>query len=183
MPPAPTNSLLALLFGLSIVSFVGSLIAVPWILIRLPSRYFDECHPRTWMKDHHPVLRTLGLVLKNLLGAVFVLAGIAMLVLPGQGLLTMFVGIALVDFPGKRALERKIIAKPMVLHAINRLRQRFNRPPLLLGETEDPCAMSSETSGRPSSRRNQPSSEAGASALQEAGPHTQRTSERPHLDT
>lgn len=153
MPQGPAGSFLAFLFGLSVASFVGSLIAVPWILIRLPPRYFDECHPRTWLKDHHPVLRLTGLLLKNLLGAVFLLAGIAMLVLPGQGLLTMLIGLSLIEFPGKRALERKIIARPFVLQAINRLREQFNRPPLLLSEKiHDPCETTSENSvPRPSS--------------------------------
>jgi hypothetical protein len=123
---------LVLLFTLSIVGFVGSLVVIPWILVRLPPHYFDERHPRTWMKDHHPTLRAVGLGLKNLLGTVFVLAGIAMLVLPGQGLLTILIGLSLVDFPGKRALERRVIAAPMVLHTINRLRARFGREPLVV---------------------------------------------------
>jgi hypothetical protein len=141
MPQGPSVSLLAFLFGLSLVSFVGSLIAVPWILVRLPPRYFDECHPRSWLKDRHPVLRVVGLFLKNLLGALFLLAGLAMLFLPGQGLLTMLIGISLVDFPGKRALERRVLGRPFVLHAVNSLRQRFNRPPLVIDEIHagSPC--------------------------------------------
>jgi putative transmembrane protein PGPGW len=130
MPQGSSGGLLGLLFVLSLVSFVGSLIVIPWILVRLPSGYFAESEPRSWMKNRHPVLRIVGLLLKNLLGAVFVLAGIAMLVLPGQGILTMLIGVSLIDFPGKRALERKIIARPIVLNAINGLRHRFNRPPL-----------------------------------------------------
>lgn len=52
------------LFVLSIVGFIGSLIAIPFILVRLPPHYFDERHPRTWMENHHPVLRLTGLILK-----------------------------------------------------------------------------------------------------------------------
>ena len=120
------------LFVLSIVSFVGSLIAIPLILIRLNPNYFDARHPQHWFQDHHPVLRAIALGLKNLIGIVFILAGLAMLVLPGQGLLTLLIGISLTDFPGKRTLERKIVSQPKVLHAINALRQRFGRPPLSL---------------------------------------------------
>ena len=119
-------------FILSIATFIGSLIAIPWILLRLPPHYFDDRHQRTWLQDHHPVLRGLALGLKNLFGVVFVLAGIAMLVLPGQGLLTMLIGLSLVDFPGKRAFERKIISIPMISLTINRLRERFGRPPLIV---------------------------------------------------
>lgn len=125
---------LEFLFLLSIVSFVASVIAIPWILIRLPRDYFCESHPRTWLKDHHPVLRLIALALKNLLGAILLLGGLAMLVLPGQGLLTMLIGISLLDFPGKRAIERSIIGRPLILKSINRIRQRFGRPPLLIEE-------------------------------------------------
>jgi hypothetical protein len=117
---------------LAIVTFAGSLIAIPWILLRLPPHYFDERHPRTWLEDHHPVLRALALGLKNLFGALFVLAGIAMLVLPGQGLLTMLIGLSLLDFPGKRALERKLISVPLISMTINRLREQFGRSPLIV---------------------------------------------------
>jgi hypothetical protein len=64
------------------------------------------------------------------IGFVLLAAGIAMLVLPGQGILTMLIGISLVDFPGKRQLERKLIGQPAVLNAINKMRQRFGQPPL-----------------------------------------------------
>ena len=125
---------LEFLFALSIVSFVGSLIAIPWILVRLPQDYFCERHPRTWLKDHHPVLRFIALAVKNVVGWILLLGGIAMLFLPGQGLLTILIGVSLMDFPGKRTIERKLISRPVVLQAINRIRQRFDRPPLLIEE-------------------------------------------------
>ena len=115
---------------ISLVSFVASLIAIPMLLIRLPQDYFSERHPRTWLVNHHPVLRITALALKNLLGVILLVGGLAMLVLPGQGLLTMLIGVSLMTFPGKRALERKIIGRPLMLQAINRIRQRFHQPPL-----------------------------------------------------
>ena len=127
-----SSSLAWWMFVLSIVTFAGSLIAIPWILVRLPPHYFDERQPRIWLKGHHPALRCLGIGLINALGVLFILAGIAMLVLPGQGMLTMLVGLSLVDFPGKRALERKIISIPMVFQTINALRTRFGQPSLVI---------------------------------------------------
>ena len=82
------------------------------------------------MHDHHPVLRIVGLVLKNLLGVLLLFAGFLMLFLPGQGILTMLIGVSLTDFPGKRTLERKLVGQPAVLRTINKLREKFNRPPL-----------------------------------------------------
>jgi hypothetical protein len=123
------------LIGLTVASaigFVGSLIAIPMILVRLPADYFDTRTPRHWMKDHHPVLRLSGLIVKNIVGIVFLLAGFAMLFLPGQGVLTMLIGISLMDFPKKRELEAKMVGQPTVLGVINSMRQKFGKPPLTL---------------------------------------------------
>ena len=125
-----SKDILSGLVVLSIVGFIGSLVAIPLILVRLPAHYFDERHPRKWMENHHPVLRLIGHVDKNVVGFVLLAAGIAMLVLPGQGILTMLIGISLVDFPGKRQLERKLIGQPAVLNTINKVREKFGQPPL-----------------------------------------------------
>jgi hypothetical protein len=69
-------------------------------------------------------------VLKNLLGLVFLLGGAAMLFLPGQGLLTMFIGVLLLEGPGKRRFELWLVRKPAVLGALNWLRRRSGAPPL-----------------------------------------------------
>ena len=125
-----STDILSGLVVLSIVGFIGSLVAIPLILVRLPAHYFDERHPRKWMENHHPALRLIGHVLKNVVGFVLLAAGIAMLVLPGQGILTMLIGISLVDFPGKRQLERKLIGQPAILNTINKVREKFGQPPL-----------------------------------------------------
>ena len=127
----PVDLLISLTVA-SAVGFIGSLIAIPLILVRLPADYFDTRIPRHWMKDHHPLLRLVGLVVKNLVGAVFLLAGFAMLFLPGQGLLTMLIGISLMDFPRKRELEAKMVGQPTLLGVINTMRQKFDKPPLTL---------------------------------------------------
>ena len=117
---------------LSLVFFVGSVIAIPFILIRLPADFFDIRVPRPWMKDHHPVLRLIGHIVKNAVGAIFLFAGFLMLFLPGQGILTILIGISMLDFPGKRNLEAKMIGQPTVLHAINGMRKKFGKPPLII---------------------------------------------------
>ena len=113
----------------SVIAFVGTLIAIPAILIRLPPDYFKNHHHKPWFANHHPVIRTLGLLVKNLTGIIFFLAGIAMLFLPGQGLLTMLLGILFIDFPGKHRLEQKLIQHPQVLKAINAFREKSGKPP------------------------------------------------------
>jgi hypothetical protein len=117
---------------LSLVFFVGSLIAIPFILVRLPADFFDVRVPRRWMENHHPVLRVVGHGVKNVVGAIFLFAGFLMLFLPGQGILTMLIGVTMLDFPGKRKLEARMIGQPTVLNAINGMREKFGKPPLVI---------------------------------------------------
>ena len=90
-----SSETLVTLTVLSIIFFVVSLIAIPFILVHLPADFFDIRVPRPWMEDHHPVLRVLGHLLKNIVGAIFLFAGFLMLFLPGQGILTMLIGISI----------------------------------------------------------------------------------------
>lgn len=136
------EALLGWLFALSIVTFLGSLVAVPWLVARLPADYFlhTKRHKVPWT-DHHPVVRVTLLIVKNAVGYVFILAGLAMLVLPGQGLLTIVIGIVLLDFPGKYRLERWLIRRRYVLRPINWLRLRAGRRPLeVIDEPRGPSA-------------------------------------------
>jgi hypothetical protein len=124
------------LFGVlfSVVTFVGSLAVVTVVLVKLPANYFHSSHDREFLVESHPVLRAVGIFAKNLLGLVLVAAGVVMSVpgVPGQGVLTILLGIMLLDFPGKRALETRIIGRPRVNGAVNALRARFGKPPLML---------------------------------------------------
>jgi hypothetical protein len=74
------------------------------------------------------------LVGRNVLGYVFIVVGTAMLVLPGPGILTIVVGIILLNFPGKYRLERWMVELRPVLRSINWLRQRAKKTPIVLEE-------------------------------------------------
>jgi hypothetical protein len=128
--------LLGVLF--SAVTFVVSLAVVTLVLVKLPANYFHSSHAREFLVESHPVLRAIGIVAKNLLGLVLVAAGVVMSLpgVPGQGVLTILLGIMLLDFPGKRALETNIVSRPRVNTAVNTLRARFGKPPLMLDEVE-----------------------------------------------
>lgn len=120
----------------SVVTFLASIAVTIFVLIKLPDTYFKASHGREFWVERHPVLRWSGLVVKNLLGAFLVLLGVVMSLpgVPGQGVLTILLGVMLLDFPGKRSLELKLVSRPKVLRTINRIRQRFDRPPLQLDE-------------------------------------------------
>lgn len=114
---------------LSIAAFVATLIAIPILIVHIPADYFKGKKKKPGRSHgQHSAIRLLGLVLKNLLGIVFVLAGFVMLLLPGQGFVTILIGIMMVNFPGKVALERRIVQQPTVLHAINWMRAKAKKP-------------------------------------------------------
>ena len=120
--------------ALSVATLVGSLVLVAFFLTRLPPLYFHPTYDRHTGHDRHSVIRCCGIVVKNVIGILLVILGIVMSVpgMPGQGVLTILVGVMLVDFPGKRALEYRIIRQPRVLRAVNRLRRAFSKPPLVI---------------------------------------------------
>jgi uncharacterized membrane protein SpoIIM required for sporulation len=119
--------------GVSIVTFIATLIAVPWLVVRIPSNYFSKKRRVTKLwADQHPVVRVVLLTVKNLAGYFLIAAGIVMLFIPGQGLLTILIGIIFLDLPGKYRFERWIITRPAVLRSVNWLRRRARKAPLEL---------------------------------------------------
>lgn len=115
------------LFALSLGSLVLVLVAVPVVVVRLPADYFRGSERRPPARPRHPLVSLPLRVLKNVVACAFVALGIALLVLPGQGLLTILVGVLLLDFPGKYRLERWLVARPRVLATFNNVRRRAGR--------------------------------------------------------
>ncbi|HSC89140.1 MAG TPA: PGPGW domain-containing protein [Polyangiaceae bacterium] len=122
---------LVLMGVLSVATFVASLIGVPLFFVRLRDDHFTRKVTPPPANGLRGWLRLLWFLARNLLGLVLVVLGLLMLVLPGQGLLTLLVGLLMLDFPGKRRFERLLIGQPRILAAINRLRRRAGRGPLL----------------------------------------------------
>lgn len=124
------------LFGVvfSVFTFVASIVIATIVLVKLPANYFHSSHEREFLVERHPVLRALGIIGKNLAGLLLVALGVIMSLpgVPGQGVLTILLGIMLLDFPGKRGLETRLVSRPRVLRAINSLRERFDKPQLML---------------------------------------------------
>lgn len=93
-----------------------------------------ERRSRDAFANRHPFIRNSWLIFRSILGLVLILLGIVMLVLPGQGILSILAGLLLLHFPGKRRLELWLLRLPGVLRAINGLRSRAKRPPIELPE-------------------------------------------------
>jgi hypothetical protein len=119
-----------LLFAASASSMAAVALFLPGMVARLPADYFASSHSTsTDRMDASKLVRWTG---RNVLGVVFVLGGLGMLLLPGQGLLTILVGVFLLDFPGKRALERAVVRRDAVKKMLNRIRAKRGQPPLRL---------------------------------------------------
>ncbi|MBI3201627.1 MAG: hypothetical protein HYZ29_08805 [Myxococcales bacterium] len=130
--PLLTPPVIAAVTVLSLALLVGSVAMLPWFVARLPRDYFVRPgHDPASSPIRDPGRRRVLLFLKNAAGAALLVAGLAMLVLPGQGVLTILVALVLLDFPGKRALERRLVARPAVGSALNAIRRRAKAEPLL----------------------------------------------------
>lgn len=117
----------------SLIVFVGTLIIVPLLLIRIPPDYFARAGKMKLPLAHcSPLMGVVAKVCKNALGVLFVITGIFMLILPGQGILTILAGAMLLNFPGKDKFIRWVVSRESVFQSINWLRKKGGRPPILL---------------------------------------------------
>ena len=117
-----------------IASFLINLGIVSLILVKLPADHFSKDRKTKLWDGKSPALNIAKVVGKNILGVFLVALGIVLSLpgVPGQGLLTILLGIMLLDFPGRERLEQKLLSKPAIVNTINRLRGRFGKPPLVL---------------------------------------------------
>jgi hypothetical protein len=127
-----------MLFGLIgvaifLISLVLSTVIAGAFLVLLPADYFTRSRESHRRRALGPI-QWLWFLGKNLLALLVIIVGIVLSLpgIPGQGALTILIGIMLADFPGKQKLERKLIGIPSVLSAVNRLRKRFKKPPLVI---------------------------------------------------
>ena len=117
---------------LSAITLILSMLSILALVIYLPSDYFTREKHVSIVSNQFP--RILLRILKNIFGVIALLIGFVMLIGPGQGLLTILVGVILCDFPRKRRVERKLIGRPALLNAANKFRARYKRPPILLND-------------------------------------------------
>jgi hypothetical protein len=120
-----------LLFLLSLgISFASIILVV----VKLPANYFSTHYKQDFLPDSSWMVRWSAAILKNLLGLGLIILGVVLSLpgIPGQGLLTILLGVIMLDIPGKRPIEARLIKRPTILSAVNNLRARYNKPPLLM---------------------------------------------------
>ena len=115
-----------------IISVVISYGAVLIVAIKIPFDYFSVNYSKNLHSDKPFVVRWGAVIFKNVIGIILLIAGIIMLFVPGPGILAILLGIIMMDIPGKRPFEARLIQRPTVLNAINKLRAKYNKPPLIL---------------------------------------------------
>ena len=115
-----------------VISVVVSYAVVVVVMVKIPADYFSTNYASGASKSGSFFVRWGAFIFKNLMGVLLILLGIAMMLGPGPGLLTVLIGLIMMDIPGKRPLEAKIIQRPAVLSAINNLRARYNKSPLVM---------------------------------------------------
>jgi hypothetical protein len=108
---------------ISAIVFVVSLLLTPFLLGKMPVDYFTF---KNQYKNNRNFLIT---TVKNLAGIVLLLAGVIMLVTPGQGVISILLGLFLMEFPGKRKLELKLINNNATFKTLNWLRNKAGQPP------------------------------------------------------
>ena len=120
--------------GIFALSFTLSLVIVGIVMVKIPENYFSSHYQRDFMPNSRWIVRWGAVVAKNILGVCLIVLGIILSLpgVPGQGILTILLGLIMIDIPGKRPLEARIIKRPTVLAAINRLREKYGKPALEL---------------------------------------------------
>lgn len=122
--------LLMVMSGMSLVTFVVSLVTVPWIIGRMPADYFLRAG-KCWHTSPSRQVRFFTLIARNCFGILLLAAGIIMLVTPGQGLLTILLGFLIMDFPGKRDIEHWLLKRKGLRRALNWVRKKQGQPPMV----------------------------------------------------
>ena len=120
--------------GLFLFSFTISILAVAVVMVKIPADYFSSHYAPEFMTDKPWLVRWSAVILKNILGVILILIGIVLSLpgVPGQGIMTILLGLIMLDIPGKRPIEARIIKRPNILATVNNLRLKYNKTPLII---------------------------------------------------
>ena len=114
---------------LSLLFALLSVLGVVWFIAKLPADFFHQPRHHHHLIDpnRYPNLHFIYKTIRNILGLVLILAGIVMLVLPGQGVLTIIVGLIIADFPQKERWLQKAITLRSVQKGLNLIRRKLGK--------------------------------------------------------
>lgn len=116
----------------TVATIIVSYVLIVIGMIKIPADYFSSTYVREINHDKHFSLRWATFIVKNIIGFLLIIAGVVMIFTPGPGVPTILLGLIMMDIPGKRPLEARIIKRPEILETVNNLRARYNKPPLVM---------------------------------------------------
>ena len=113
----------------SLVAFAVTLAVIPIWIKRMDRDFFIRKKRHTIRNT--PFLRRFPIIImKNITGIVLLAAGFIMLFIPGQGVLTMVMGLTLVNFPFKQQLQIKVLRLKSVQATLNWIRRKTTQTEL-----------------------------------------------------
>lgn len=128
--------LLAVISAISFLVFAAGIVSLPMIIGRLPDDFFvSDRSP--WFRYLPKGLYILVLTAKNVLGFCLLLVGIVMLFAPGQGLLTILVGLGAMNFPGKQRMIYRMLSIGRLRRVLNWIRRKRGAKEFSFPHSED----------------------------------------------
>ena len=106
---------------LSALLFILSIVFIPYLILRLPSSYFvRELFER-------PSQNLILNLLRYIVGFVLIIFGLIMLVTPGQGLISILLGITLIPSVRRNKFIIYLISLKGVQSSLNFIRVKFKK--------------------------------------------------------
>jgi hypothetical protein len=122
----------------TIFASIAYLMAITYIITQMDSQYFIRKESPVGIANDKKQLTSMNRsiiyvisIVKVMIGIVLIVSGIVMLVLPGQGIITLLIGLSLVPFPGKNKVEKNLLARKSVQHSLNWIRVKANKDPFI----------------------------------------------------
>lgn len=121
---------------LSTASAVAYFIVISYIITQIDKDYFlrkkmadaNTIEPSYFTAMNSSVTLLIK-ISKIIIGICLLAVGLVMLVLPGQGLITVLIGLSLLPFPGKNKIEQSILSRKAVRSTLNWIRIKANKEP------------------------------------------------------
>ena len=109
----------------SLITVVITAVSVPFIINLLSEDYFVREKRRSSLKTPSQyVFFTVTMVFKNLIGVLLFFSGFLMLFVPGQGLITIFISLLFIDYPGKWKLQKTVVRNRKIYSVLNWIRRK-----------------------------------------------------------
>jgi hypothetical protein len=128
---------------LTTVTSIAYFIVVSYMIIQLDKRYFirkvtinNKIADNVANQTTHLLSRIFSIafvvcIAKGIIGVFLLACGIVMLVLPGQGLITILIGLSLIPFPGENKVEQYLISRKSVRSSLNWIRIKAHKEPFI----------------------------------------------------